>query len=176
MARVTDAEAIADIYAPIVSDTAISFETEIPEPAAMAERIKATLRQYPWLVSEDSGKIVAYAYAGPHRSRPAYQWSCDVSIYVDPSAHRQGVGRSLYTGLLEILVKQGIVNAFAGITLPNEASIGLHEAMGFKPIGIYKDVGFKLGSWHDVGWWGMKIQGNNAAPFQPIPFADIYEN
>ncbi|MDR7482256.1 MAG: N-acetyltransferase family protein [Armatimonadota bacterium] len=168
-----DAPAICAIYAPIVRETAISFEIEPPSVAEMAHRIRTTLARYPWIVCAPGGAVLGYAYAGPHRTRAAYQWSVDVSIYVAAAARRRGVGRALYAALLEILRLQGFYNAFAGIGLPNPASVGLHEAMGFVPVGVYRTVGFKLGRWHDVGWWQRSLREAGSPPVAPVPFAQL---
>ena len=148
----TDAVACAAIYAPFVSDGWTSFETEPPEAREMARRIADYGQSHAWLVAENDGEVVGYAYGSPHRTRAAYATSCDVAVYVDPAAARSGVGRTLYSALLPLLAEKYHA-AFAGITLPNDASIALHEAMGFTPVGIYREVGWKMGGWRDVGWW-----------------------
>ena len=163
-----DAEAVTAIYASIVASTAISFETEPPTVEEMAQRIDKTLAHWPWLVCDRGGEVLGYAYASRHRDRAAYQWSVDVSVYVHPRAHRSGVGRALYTSLVRLLALQGFYTAYAGITLPNAASVGLHEAIGFVPVGVYRKVGFKLGAWHDVGWWSLVLQPTVARPSSPI--------
>lgn len=169
LATAADAEAIAAIYAPYVLETAISFEDVPPTPAEMAGRIEATLASHPYLVFEDQRRVIGYAYAGAHAGRAAYRWSVNVTVYVERGAHRSGVGRALYAQLLDLLRRQGFHSAFAGIALPNDRSIGLHEAMGFAPIGVYREVGFKFGAWHDVGWWRLGLaEGLPAA--DPIPF------
>ena len=145
-ARAVDAAAVATIYAPYVRDTVISFE--------------------------EGGQVIGYAYAGPHRARPAYRWSVDVTVYVAKHAHRGGVGRALYRDLLARLADQGFHSAFAGIALPNDKSVGLHEAMGFEHLGTYREVGFKFGGWHDVGWWRLCL--NDGLPTRdPIPFSAL---
>ena len=169
-ATALDAPAIAAIYAPIVRCTAISFETEAPTSEVMARRIAGTLTTHPWLVAEGDNEILGYAYAGKHRERAAYRWSVDVSAYVREDARRMGIGRLLYERLLAILRAQGFRSAFAGIALPNAASVALHEAVGFRPLGIYKDVGFKLGRWHDVGWWRVGLSDSALPPDEPKPF------
>jgi L-amino acid N-acyltransferase YncA len=136
-----------------VTDSWISFELEPPDAAAMAERIAKYGASHAWLVAEIDGNLAGYAYGSPHRERAAYSSSCDVAVYVDPGYVRQGLGRTLYAELLPLLAGKGFHAAFAGIALPNAASIGLHEAMGFAPLGIYREVGWKLGGWRDVGWW-----------------------
>jgi phosphinothricin acetyltransferase len=170
VARVDDAAQCAAIYAPIVRETATSFELVAPDAAEMATRITTTLASHPWLVADRAGEILGYAYASRHRTRAAYQWCAETSIYVAPTAQRLGVGQRLYERLLHLLRQQGIYNAYAGITLPNAASVGLHEAMGFRPIGIYPRIGFKLGAWHDVGWWEMALRPHESAG-EPEPAA-----
>jgi len=173
LARHDDADAIAAIYRPFVESTIISFETVAPEPREMADRIAATLARYPWLVCEFDGEIAGYAYATKHRERKAYQWSVDTSAYVHPHYWRRGIGAGLYRSLFAMLSAQGFVNAYAGIALPNPASIGLHESVGFRPIGIYRSVGYKLGAWHDVGWWERALQDHEAAPREPVGVAAL---
>jgi len=170
LARHGDARGVAAIYAPVVQTTAISFETEPPTMEDMAQRIQKTLAHWPWMVCDRAGEVLGYAYASQHRERAAYQWSVDVSVYVHPRAHRSGIGRALYTSLIRLLVLQGFYNAYAGITLPNAASVGLHEAVGFRPVGVYRKVGFKLGAWHDVGWWSLLLQPPAARPSSPVDF------
>lgn len=148
-----DAAACAAIYAPYVTGDWVSFELEPPTREEMAGRIAAYGASHGWLVAERSGVVAGYAYGSPHRERAAYASSCDVAVYVDPAHARQGIGRALYGELLPLLAGKGFHAAFAGIALPNDASVGLHEAMGFTPVGIYREVGWKLGAWRDVGWW-----------------------
>jgi phosphinothricin acetyltransferase len=168
LANPGDAAAVAAIYAPVVRTTAISFETEPPSVDEMAARIDRTRTRWPWLVCDRGGEVLGYAYASRHSERAAYQWSVDVSVYVDARAHRSGIGRALYTSLLRLLVVQGFYNAYAGITLPNAASVGLHETIGFVPVGVYRHVGFKLGAWHDVGWWSLGLQPTTGHPPSPV--------
>lgn len=167
LADPADAAACQAIYAPIVRDTIISFELEPPTVDEMAARIRTTLPTHPWLVCETAGVLSGYAYAGPHRTRAAYGWAADVSVYVDGARRRSGVGRALYAALLDVLPLQNVHAAFAGITLPNPASVGLHEALGFTPVGVYHRVGWKLGAWHDVGWWERELRPRTAAP-EPV--------
>ena len=173
LATPEDAPALHAIYAPIVAGTVISFELAPPTVAEMADRIRGTIPTYPWLVTEQDGRILGYAYAGPHRARPAYRWSVDVSAYVDEHVRRCGLGRALYERLISILQRQGFHAAFAGIALPNEPSVGLHEAVGFQPVGIYKEVGFKQGQWRDVGWWRLALSEDRGEPKEPVSFADL---
>jgi L-amino acid N-acyltransferase YncA len=162
------AAAIADIYRPIVESTAISFETDPPGRDEMARRIIETTRQHPWLVCEIGGRVAGYAYATRHRVRSAYRWSVDTSVYVDESFRQGGVGRGLYASLFAILAAQGYFNAYAGIALPNAASVGLHEAVGFRKIGVYQRVGYKFGEWRDVGWWQLELKAHEQSPAEPL--------
>jgi phosphinothricin acetyltransferase len=170
-----DADAVAAIYAPIVRETAISFETDPPTPAIMADRIETTLQRYPWLVAENSGRVVGYVYGSEHRQRAAYRWSVDVTAYVSEEARGQGLGRKMYGALIDTLRAQGFRSAFAGIALPNPASVALHESVGFEALGVYRDVGFKLGNWHDVGWWSLALSTSKHDPAEPIAFAMLRE-
>jgi phosphinothricin acetyltransferase len=165
-----DAGEIAAIYAPFVRDTAISMEETPPSAAEMAERIRACLPTWPWLVAEDEAGVAGYAYASQHRSRPAYRWSVDAAVYVAPRAHRRGVGRALYLALFEILTRQGFHAAWAGVALPNPASVGLHEAVGFEPVGVYREAGFKFGRWWDVAWFRRALAETTG---EPIPYAAL---
>lgn len=152
-ARPDDAPAIQAIYAPIVAETAISFETEAPSVGEMAERIAAYQATHVFLAAERGGELLGYAYSSQHRARQAYRSSVDVTVYVSANARRLGVGRALYQELLPRTAARGFHAAFAGVTLPNPGSVALHEAVGFTPVGVYREVGFKLGQWRDVGWW-----------------------
>jgi len=172
LAEAADAEAVAAVYAPFVTDSVISFEAEPPVPDEMRGRIAATTVSHPWLVCELDDVVVGYAYAVAHRTRAAYRWSTDTSVYVDAVWHRRGIGRALYTSLLAILRAQGLVNACAGITLPNPASVGLHESVGFRPVGVYERIGHKSGRWHDVGWWQLALGAHAGEPDEPLPLAE----
>lgn len=152
-----DGSAVAAIYRPIVDETAISFEEEPPSAEDMAGRIAKVLGHYPYLVAQQDGRVIGYAYAAQHMERSAYRWSVNVSAYVAEGFRGTGVGKRLYRALFETLAERGFHMAMAGITLPNEASVKLHEGVGFKPIGVYREVGFKFGRWHDVGWWQRRI-------------------
>lgn len=173
IASPVDADAMLAIYAPIVRKTAISFELAPPTREEMQKRVADTIPMLPWLVLEIDQNVLAYAYASPHRSRLAYQWSVDVSVYVDSQVYRRGYGRLLYQALLGILRVQGYYTAFAGITLPNEASVRLHEAMRFEAIGVYRNVGYKLGAWRAVGWWGLALREYEQAPGQLCRFKQL---
>jgi phosphinothricin acetyltransferase len=170
-----DAEAIASIYRPVVESTVISFETIPPDRAEISRRLADTMIEYPWLVCERDGHIAGYAYATRHRVRAAYQWSVDTSVYIDDAHKRTGVGRGLYESLFSILAAQGFFNAFAGIALPNAASVGLHEAMGFEKLGVYRNVGFKFGEWRDVGWWQLRLRAPEASPVTPRALAELQQ-
>jgi phosphinothricin acetyltransferase len=166
-----DAEQSLAIYAPLVRNTNRSFELEPPTIYDMQQRIVRTLERMPWLSCEADGQVVGYAYANPHRVRAAYQWSVEVSVYVQEGIRSKGVGRALYTSLLAVLQLQGYCNAYAGISLPNPAAFKLHEALGFQPIGVYEAVAYKLNAWHDVSWWQVKLQERPEAPQPPTALA-----
>lgn len=172
-----DAEAIAAIYRPAVESSAASFEEVSPDPAEMAARIRSMLLRTPWLVAEEteSRGVIGYAYAGPHHQRAGYRWSVDVSAYIGPARQGQGIGRRLYDELLRMLRRQGFINVYAGVALPNPASIALHEAIGMRRIGVYERVGYKFGAWHDVAWYGMRIAELAESPFKPTPLPELLE-
>ncbi|GLZ87416.1 N-acetyltransferase [Metapseudomonas resinovorans] len=171
MARPTDAEAIQAIYAPVVADTTISFEEVPPSVEEMRRRITATLETYPYLVAVRDGQVLGYAYASQHRARNAYRWAVDVTVYIAETARRGGIGQRLYETLLPILARQGYSSAYAGITQPNAGSVGLHERMGFQHIGTFPQVGYKLGKWHDVGYWRLPLRELSTPPEEPVRFA-----
>jgi len=172
MAREEDAETIASIYGPIVATTAISFELAVPSVEEMRQRIRSYLQFAPWLVFDSGQRVLGYAYASKHRERKAYQWSVDMAIYVDSTRRQRGIGRALYTSLAALLRLQGFYAAHAGITLPNAASVALHESVGFRPVGVYRGVGYKLGAWHDVGWWQLSLRERAGEPVPPRPIAE----
>ena len=172
LVRTCDASQILTIYEPIVRETAISFELEPPMLGSMQARIEAIGAVFPWLVADSPDGIRGYAYASRHRERPAYQWSVDVSVYVATRARGRGVARSLYRQLLSLLVELGYYTAYAGIALPNDASVALHESMGFKRVGVYRNVGYKLGRWQDVGWWERELQSYPVDPTPPRRMVD----
>lgn len=162
-----DAAACAAIYRPYVTGTAITFETEPPTPPEMAARITAARRTHAWLVLTEAGRVIGYAYGGPFKARAAYRWSCEVSVYLEAGRRRTGGGRALYTALLARLGERGYRTAVAGMTLPNEASVGLHRAMGFEPVGTYRRIGWKHGAWHDVAWAQRPIAAGTDPPAEP---------
>jgi L-amino acid N-acyltransferase YncA len=157
-----DATACAAIYAPSVTHGVASLEAVAPDAAELGRRIDEVTARYPWLVAEVDGVIAGYAYASQHRARASYRWSADVTVYVSDAHHRRGVGRALYGRLFELLAVQGYYEACAGITLPNDASVGLHESLGFRPIGVYRQIAFKFGAWRDVGWWQKTLRDHLA--------------
>jgi len=166
---VRDAEAIAAIYAPYVTDTVVSFEDVPPTAAEVAARVERLTETHAWVVADHGGEILGYAYGCPHRERAAYRWATEVSVYVDPRHQRRGAGRALYQALLGLLADRGYRIAVAGIALPNDASVGLHEACGFKPVGVYRGIGFKHGTWWDVGWWQLDLASNAGDGDPPEP-------
>lgn len=167
-ATIHDAPQIADIYAPWVRETAISFELEAPGPEEMARRIESLATDHPWLVVEEDGRLLGYAYATAFRLRPAYRWSVETTVYLDREHTGRGVGRSLYVALLELATAWGYANAFAGIALPNPASESLHASVDFTPIGVFPRAGHKFGRWHDVGWWHRRLSPADP-PLEPSP-------
>ena len=162
-----DAEACAAIYAPYVIDTAISFELDPPPPVEMAKRIATAVRTHAWVVLEGEGRVVGYAYGGRLNPRAAYRFSCEVSVYIERGRRRTGGGRALYDALFARLAERGYRTAVAGMTLPNDASVGLHRAMGFEPVGTYKRIGWKHGGWHDVAWTQRTIAAGQDPPTEP---------
>lgn len=171
LASQDDAGAICEIYAPFCESSIISFENAAPSTLDVAHRVRNLAATFPWLVLESGGVIAGYAYASRHHERAAYGWSADVTVYVSASQQRRGVGRALYATLFQLLRLQGFYKAYAGITLPNEASTGLHEAMGFALVGVYKGVGYKFGAWHDVAHYQLALQPERAEPNPPLPLS-----
>jgi phosphinothricin acetyltransferase len=163
-ATLDDAAACAAIYAPYVTDSAVSFEEDPPSAREMARRIESSLA---WLVLEADGRVVGYAYAAAFHPRAAYRWACEVSVYLEPGRRRTGGGRALYDVLLPHLTERGYRTAIAGMTLPNEASAGLHAALGFEPVGTYRRVGYKFGAWHDVAWTQRMLASGDEVPEEP---------
>lgn len=170
LAHPDDAPAFQAIYAPFVTDTPVSFEFVPPTIQEMRQRVEQTLLTHPWLVCEEQGKVLGYVYASQHSARQAYQWSVDVSAYVHERWRGKGIGKALYTSLFALLHLQGFYNVYAGITLPNLASVALHEGMGMRQLGVYSQVGYKLGGWHDVGWWQKSLQPHI---LEPAPLLDF---
>jgi phosphinothricin acetyltransferase len=166
-ADVGDAAACAAIYGPYVAETAVSFETDPPSAVELAGRIAAAQRTHAWVVLEEHGRVIGYAYGGPYKSRAAYRWSCEVSVYVERDSQRVGAGRALYAALFDRLTARGFRTAVAGMTLPNPGSEGLHRAMGFEPIGTYRGIGWKDGRWHDVAWLQRELATGDDPPTEP---------
>ena len=164
---VRDAAAIAAIYRPAVEASIASFEEVAPDPDEIARRMRAVLPRAPWLVAELDGSVVGYAYGAIHRERAGYRWSVDISVYVADGHQGQGIGRALYDELVPMLRRQGFVNAYAGIALPNPASVALHERIGMRRIGTYQRVGFKFDDWHDVAWYGLRLAEPAGRPPEP---------
>ena len=173
LATPADGDAVAAIYAPYVAQTAISFELVPPTGAVMAERIARTLERWPYLVAEADGVVAAYAYAGRFRERPAYDWACETTVYVDRSLHRSGLGSAAMSALLRVLGLQGFRLVLAGITPPNPASVGLHEALGFRRVGTFDGVGWKNGRWWGVDFFARELfaaaDGHEPSPVRPLP-------
>lgn len=174
-AEARDAAALAEIYAPSVLQRPTSFELRAPDATEMAMRLAQVTAMWPWLVAEEGGEVLGYCYANAFAEREAYRWSVTVTAYVREGHHRRGIGRRLYGELFGLLRRQGAVMAFAGITLPNESSVGLHRAMGFEPVGVYPNAGFKLGRWWNVGWYGcpLRVLATDAAPGELRPWPEL---
>jgi L-amino acid N-acyltransferase YncA len=173
-ATADDAAAIAAIYAPYVEGSIVSFETEAPDAATMRGRIEAGGDLYPWLAAVDEGGMLAgYAYASPFRPRPAYRYTVETTVYVRHGLHRRGVGSLVYRPLLAILEAQGFTQAFGAITLPNDASVALHERLGFVRAGTYAKVGWKQDGWWDVGLWQRALAAATVPPAEPRPWREV---
>lgn len=174
LAAADDAAAIAAIYRPFVEDGWVSFEERAPGAAEMARRMRGDLPGFhPWLVAEEDGGLLGYAASSPFRARPAYRWAVETGIYLARTAKGRGVGRALLTSLIDLLERQGYVAAIGAIALPNEASVALHEKLGFTHKGTYGGVGFKFGRWLDVGLWQKELAPRGAIPREPRPFTEL---
>lgn len=169
----SDSEKILAIYQPFVEETTVSFEYECPSVTEMANRIDAVTHWLPWIVCEQAGEVMGYAYATPHRARKAYQWAVETSVYLSKAAWGKNIGRELYLTLFDFLKAQGYRQALAGISLPNPQSVGFHEKMGFVKVSHYPEVGYKNGSWIDVGWWRLQLSHSSAIPSDPIPWKSL---
>jgi L-amino acid N-acyltransferase YncA len=165
-----DAAACATLYAPFVEDTVASFEDVPPTAAELAERMASIAERFPWLVLEEDGRVAGFAYASQHRTRAAYRWAVDVAVYVDPAHQRRGGGRRLYEELFDRLRGQRYRTACAGIALPNDASLALHQALGFEHVGTYRSIGWKAGAWRDVSWWQLSLlpEAGDGPPAEPL--------
>ena len=173
LAKDGDAGSILQIYAPYIENTSYTFETETPSVESFQARIDSYLENWPWLVCEIDKEIAGYAYAYRHRERIAYQWSVECSVYVHDNFQRIGVAKALYTALIEILKLQGFRNIYAVINLPNDKSVAFHEKLGFEYFATYKNVGYKLGSWKNVGWWQLQLNDYDNQPAPPLKFSAI---
>jgi phosphinothricin acetyltransferase len=172
LATPADAGECLAIYRPFVETSHTTFETEVPTVAEFARRIESTLATRPWIVAEESEDVIGYAYASPIKDRAAYQWSVEVAVYVADGSRGRGVGRAVYEALFRCLRAQGFVNAVGIIALPNDASIALHESLGFEKIAHLKSIGFKLGAWHDTTWWQKRLAPPPVRPAPPRPLAE----
>ena len=173
LATEKDAAAFAAIYAPYVTDTPVSFEEVAPDTEEMARRIAGDGRGlHPWLAAEADGRVIGFASSSPFRSRPAYRWSVETGVYLSPEAQGRGLGRALMERMLEVLTRQGFTAVVAGITLPNPASVALHEKLGFTPCATYRDTGFKLGEWRTVQAFSRDLAPRLNPPAELRPFAD----
>ena len=175
-AQLSDAEGIAAIYAPYVTDSVISFEMEAPDAKEMATRIAYISASYPWIAAEDSGRIAGYVYASQHIARAAYQWSANVTVYLHSDYQGRGLGKQLYRLLFALLKRQGFRSLYGGITLPNVASEALHRSLGMATVGIYRNVGFKFGAWRDVIWLGMSFDDDRPPGGPPVKFENLPDN
>ncbi len=169
LATAGDAAQIAAIYAPVVERTHISFEERAPSADEMRVRMRSTGGKYPWLVAIDGERVVGYAYAGVHRPRESYRWSVETTVYLDEEARGRGIGKALYLQLLSLLRAQRFHSAFAGIALPNDASIALHRSVGFTHVGTYREIGYKHGAWRDTSWWQLQLTRDDVPPQEPLP-------
>jgi len=172
-AKLVDSPAILGIYAPYVTRSSITFEYTVPSLSEFSERIQIIQQQFPYLVAESDGQLLGYAYASRHRDRIAYQWATETSVYIHPDGQRKGVARELYTTLFELLRRQGYYTACAGITKPNPKSEAFHRSMGFESIGLYHNIGYKMGAWHDVEWFQFALQPHQLNPSRPVPITHL---
>ena len=169
----SDAATIQQIYSPIVRDTHISFEWTVPEVGEIEARILRTLAQYPWLVCVIDDQLAGYACASAFRSRYAYQWTAETTVYIHPEFQRRGVAKALYHSLIAIMRAQGYCTAVGVIALPNAGSIRAHEALGFRKIAVFKNAGFKAGSWRDTGWWQLELRPVPDSPQPPRAIGEV---
>lgn len=175
LVKTQDIAAILDIYSYYIEETVISFEEEVPTLDEFTHRVETISQHLPWLVYLSEDEVLGYAYASKHRERSAYRWSVDVSVYLKNNSHGKGIGTQLYKVLLHLLIYLGYYNAYAGISLPNEKSVRIHEKFGFLPVGIYKKVGFKFNQWTDVGWWYLDLMDKSDKPERPLSISEIPE-
>ncbi len=173
LANEADCNSILEIYGPFIVNTIISFECEVPTVTDFGKRMAEIQKKYPWIICEEDTNIVGYAYASQFNKRAAYDWSIDFSIYIKSQYHGKKIGKALYFALFELVKLQGYYNAYAGIALPNEKSERFHQSFGFKPVGIYHNVGYKFDDWHDVKWFELKIQEYSISPRRPQGINEI---
>lgn len=173
IAKKEDTASMLNIYSPFILNSGITQETEVPSIENFQQRITATLEEKPWLVCLINNEIAGYAYAGKHRERKGYQWCTEPSVYVSQKFYRYGLANALYTALFDLLKLQGYVNAYAVITLPNEKSVAFHERFGFTYLTTFNKIGYKLGQWHDVGWWQKNINEFHQNPDSPLKFSEL---
>jgi phosphinothricin acetyltransferase len=173
LATPEDARSILAVYGPYCSDSPVSFEIVPPTEQQVRERIEQITKWYPWLVAEIDGEVAGYVYATQHRERAAYRWVVEVAVYIADTYHRRGIGRALYSALFELLRAQGYFQAYAGITLPNAASVKLHQSLGFNPVGVFPYIGYKQGRWLDVGWWQLQLHPAFEHPDEPRPLSSL---
>lgn len=176
LAAPTDAKAILDIYAPYIINTSLTFETEVPSEKDFGKRINDYLQNWPWLVCEIDGLIAGYAYGSKYRERSGYQWCVESSVYIHDDFKQKGIADALYTALFEILKRQGYYTVYAVINLPNDRSVVFHEKLGFEYFATYKNVGYKLGQWKNVGWWQLTLYQYKDEPSSPIKFSELDKN
>jgi L-amino acid N-acyltransferase YncA len=175
LARDDDAAGLAEVYRPYVEDSRISFEEQAPDAAEIARRVAGERPGFhPWLVAEEDGRILGFASSSPFRTRPAYRWSVETGIYLAAEACGRGLGKSLLSALTKLLERQGYVAAIGAIALPNDASVHLHETLGFVHAGTYRATGFKMGRWIDVGLWQKDLAPRTPEPSEPIPFEPLF--
>lgn len=168
LAEKRDVPGILEIYAPFILNTAVTFEEEVPDEKSFWERIQGIMAELPFLVCEIDGRIAGYAYASGYRSRASYRWSKEVSVYIHPDFRRKRVAHALYTSLNQIVQYQGIADLLAIITMPNESSVAFHEHFGYRKCAEFKNVGYKLNQWQNVGWFDLFLQDENKPPLERI--------
>jgi len=176
MAKATDCREMLDIYGPVIKSTATSFEYTVPSLGEFQARFMRIHSAYPWLVCQWDEQVAGYAYSGPHRTREAYQWSVELSVYVSPPFYRRGIASALYSSLISLLSLQGYYTGLAGISLPNDKSVKFHEAIGFTPVGIYSNVGYKFGEWHSVGWWELALNSYSREPKELLSIEEMSQS
>ncbi|MEM7645433.1 MAG: GNAT family N-acetyltransferase [Pseudomonadota bacterium] len=174
-ARLGDCPQMIELYRPYIEESAISFETETPTIQEFSDRFQRITERYPWLVFEKSGEILGYAYGASHRARAAYDWSCEVTVYVRKNHHRQGIGQALYKMLFPLLEAQDFCNLYAGVTQPNLGSDRIHKSLGFQELGTFKNVGYKFSQWYDVSWYQMELK-RPQKPTTPVSIDDLFQN